>query len=79
MKKNILIFAALCGIFFGMTSCEDYLETKSNRLAYDPALDQKTDSMFFTLGILKAVQQSIDQYVLVNEMRGDLTQDHQQL
>ena len=77
MKKNILIFAALCGIFFGMTSCEDYLETKSNRLAYDPALDQKTDSMFFTLGILKAVQQSIDQYVLVNEMRGDLTQVNQ--
>ncbi|MBO4314554.1 MAG: RagB/SusD family nutrient uptake outer membrane protein [Prevotella sp.] len=48
------------------------LETESDRQIFDPALDQKTDSMFYTLGILKGVQQAIDQYVLVNEMRGDL-------
>lgn len=53
-------------------SCDDMLETESDRQIFDPALDQKTDSMFYTLGILKAVQQAADQYVLVNEMRGDL-------
>lgn len=74
MKKNLFIFVALFGLFFGMTSCQDLLDTESNRQAYDPALNQKTDSMFYTLGILKAVQQVADQYVLVNEMRGDLTQ-----
>ena len=56
------------------TSCQDFLETDSDRQIFEPALDQKTDSMFYTLGILKSVQQAIDQYVLVNEMRGDLTE-----
>jgi tetratricopeptide (TPR) repeat protein len=72
MKKNIYIIAAIFGMFFGMTSCDDILETESDRQIFHPALDQKTDSMFYTLGILKAVQQAADQYVLVNEMRGDL-------
>ncbi|MBR5689022.1 MAG: RagB/SusD family nutrient uptake outer membrane protein, partial [Prevotella sp.] len=56
-----------------MTSCQDILETESNLQIFDPELDQKTDSMFYTLGILKGVQQAIDQYVLFNEMRGELT------
>lgn len=77
MKKNLFIIAALFGMFFGATSCQDMLETESNRQIFDPQLDQKTDSMFYTLGILKGVQQAIDQYVLVNEMRGDLTQVNQ--
>ena len=72
MKKNIYILAAIFGMFLGMTSCDDMLETESDRQIFDPSLDQKTDSMFYTLGILKAVQQAADQYVLVNEMRGDL-------
>ena len=74
MKKNLFIIAALFGMLFGATSCQDMLETESNRQIFDPQLDQKTDSMFYTLGILKGVQQAIDQYVLINEMRGDLTQ-----
>ena len=73
MKKNIFIIAAIFGILFGATSCQDMLETDSDRQIFDPALDQKTDSIFYTLGILKAVQQAADQYVLFNEMRGDLT------
>lgn len=77
MKKNLFIIAALFGMLFGATSCQDMLETESNRQIFDPQLDQKTDSMFYTLGILKGVQQAIDQYVLVNEMRGDLTQVNQ--
>ena len=74
MKKNLFIIAALFGMLLSATSCQDMLETESNRQIFDPQLDQKTDSMFYTLGILKGVQQAIDQYVLINEMRGDLTQ-----
>lgn len=54
------------------TSCQDMMETDSNRQVFNPDLSQKTDSIFYTLGILKGVQQAIDQYVLVGEMRGDL-------
>ena len=74
MKKSIFIIVALCGVLFSATSCQDMLETDSDSQIFDPQLDQKTDSMFYTLGILKGVQQAIDQYVLINEMRGDLTQ-----
>lgn len=73
MKKKIFLFAAFLGLGLGMTSCSDMLDTDSDRQIFDPALDQKTDSMFYTLGILRSVQQATDQYVLVNEMRGDLT------
>ena len=55
------------------TSCEDMFETESDRQIFDPALDEKTDSMFYTLGILKGLQQLADQYVMAGEMRGDLT------
>ena len=72
MRVFSLLIAATALTPF-MTSCQDMLETESNLQIFDPALDQKTDSMFYTLGILKGVQQAIDQYVLFNEMRGDLT------
>ena len=48
-------------------------ETDSDRQIFDPSLSEKTDSMFYTLGILKGLQQVADQYVLQGEMRGDLT------
>ena len=48
-------------------------ETDSDRQVFDPSLNEKTDSMFYTLGILKGLQQVADQYVLQGEMRGDLT------
>lgn len=73
MKKKIFIFAALLGLGMTVTSCSDMLDTDSDRQIFDPSLDQKTDSMFYTLGILRGMQQVADQYVLVNEMRGDLT------
>ena len=44
----------------------------SNRYIYNPELNEKVDSMFYINGILKGVQQAIDQNVLVNEVRGDL-------
>jgi hypothetical protein len=55
-----------------MVSCSDIFETESDRQIFDPALDEKTDSMFYTLGIMKGLQQVADQYVLTGEMRGDL-------
>ena len=61
-------------MFLTTTSCEDILETESEQIVFDLALDQKTDSMFYTLAILKSVQLAIDQNVLINEMRGDLTE-----
>lgn len=61
-------------MFLTTTSCEDILETESDQIVFDPALDQKTDSMFYTLAILKSVQLAMDQNVLINEMRGDLTE-----
>lgn len=60
-----------------LTSCEDLFETDSDRQIFDPSLDEKTDSMYYMLGILKGLQQVADQYVLTNEMRGDLVATNQ--
>src|SRR5574344_1723724 len=48
------------------------LDTDSTIQVSDPNLNDKTDSVFYTVGILKGMQQLADQYVLTNEMRGDL-------
>ena len=54
------------------TSCSDMLEADSSRQLFDPALDQKTDSVFYAYGIMEAMQELADQYYFQNEMRGDL-------
>ena len=71
ITKVKYIICALCTAC-SLSSCSDFFETESNRQIFDPQLDQKTDSMFYMLGIMKGVQQVADQYVLTNEMRGDL-------
>ena len=71
--KHLFIAGLLCCGAAAAISCEDMFETESDRQIFDPALDQKTDSMFYTLGILKGLQQLADQYVMTGEMRGDLT------
>ncbi len=80
MKRVIcaafLIFSFSQSLIF-LTSCSDFFETDSDRQIFDPALDQKPDSMFYTLGILKGVQMVADQYVMTGEMRGDLVQTNQ--
>ncbi len=68
----VYILLPLTGGGWVGVSCEDFFETDSNRQIFDPQLDEKTDSMFYMLGIMKGVQQVADQYVLTNEMRGDL-------
>lgn len=72
MKKIAIIISAIC-ILCGSYSCSDMLETDSSRQVFDPQLNQKTDSIFYALGILQGVQQLADPYVFLGEMRGDLT------
>lgn len=55
-----------------LNSCSDMFDDGSNRYITNPKLDEKVDSIFYLNGILKGVQQVIDQNVLVNELRGDL-------
>ena len=75
-RNNFLIFKFfnfyILAAALLLTSCSDMFETESDRQVFDPALDQKTDSMFYTLGIMKGLQQVADQYVMTGEMRGDL-------
>lgn len=72
MKTKFILFATIFGLGLSATSCSDLLEVESDRQIEKPALDQKTDSIFYTLGILRGVQQAADMYVLTNELRGDL-------
>ena len=67
----IMHYALCIGMMF--TSCEDMLETDSSRQVFDPELSEKTDSVFYALGILQGMQQLADQYVFQGEMRGDIT------
>ncbi len=67
-----IMYCALCAVLL-LASCEDIFDTESDRLIFEPSLSEKTDSMFYTLGILKGMQQLADQYVMTGEMRGDLT------
>ena len=62
----------LGGLGWALTSCSDMLEADSSRQLFEPALDQKTDSVFYAYGIMQAMQQLADQYYYQNEMRGDL-------
>ena len=68
-----LVCIALFTIHYSLLiSCSDMLETESTRQNIEPELTAKTDSLFYGLGILQAMQQLADQYVLQGEMRGDL-------
>lgn len=55
-----------------LISCSDMLDSESTRQNIDPSITQKTDSVFYAFGILQAMQELADQYVLQGEMRGDL-------
>ncbi len=70
--KTLLIAGCLClgGTVF--TACSDMLESDSERQLFEPDINQKTDSIYYALGILQGVQQLTDQYMFIGEMRGDL-------
>lgn len=70
MKIKYFIAATMAAITF--SSCSDMFDDGSNRYVYNPSLNEKVDSMFYINGMLKGIQQAIDQNVLVNELRGDL-------
>ena len=75
ITKNITKYLIACSLCCGgaaVTSCEDMLESDSNRQVFNPALDQKTDSVFYAYGIMQAMLQLADQYYFQNELRGDL-------
>lgn len=69
---KVLLFAGIMGL--GLTSCEDFMSTDSNRLtlADDNLIDSSNDSVYSILGILNQVQKISDKYVLIGELRGDL-------
>lgn len=71
MKKIAIFISAIC-ILCGSYSCSDMLDTDSERQVFDPQLNDKTDSLFYAIGILQGLQQLADQYVYQGEMRGDL-------
>ncbi len=71
-KCLVAAFLIGCGSVVTLSSCEDMLETESTRQNIEPSINQKTDSVFYAFGILQAMQQVADQYVLQGEMRGDL-------
>ena len=78
IRKHLATGAiALAALSPVLMSCSDVLDFDSDREIENPALDEKTDSVFYTLGILKTVQQATDQMVLVNEMRGDLVETNE--
>jgi len=62
MKKIIIAIAAVIGLG-SLASCGDMLETDSSRQLFEPELDKKTDSIFYSFGIMEAMQQLADQYV----------------
>ena len=74
MKKirNTIKAVGFCLLGVVVASCADMLESESTRQDFDPGMDGKTDSLFYTFGIFAAMQELADQYVLQGEMRGDL-------
>lgn len=73
IKKYFVAGLLLCGGATAFTACSDMLESDSTRQLFEPELNQKTDSVFYALGILQGLQELADQYVFQGEMRGDLT------
>ena len=72
INKFLMVGMVACSLATATISCSDMLESESSRQLFDPALDQKTDSVFYAYGIMQAMQQLADQYYFQNEMRGDL-------
>lgn len=82
INKIMRVETMMLGVFsflisfssFLLSSCSDMLENDSSRQVFDPKLDQKTDSVYYALGILQGMQELADHYVFQGEMRGDLVQ-----
>lgn len=73
MKKIFYSILAALAVF-SFPSCSDMLDVDNPSMVVDPELNQKTDSVFYALGIAQAMQCLADQYYYIGEMRGDLVQ-----
>ncbi|GAB6011304.1 hypothetical protein [Viscerimonas tarda] len=73
-KKSIIIMLSLFAGICLMSSCEDMMDTDSDRLMFEDehTLSSANDSLYSVLGILRKVQTVVDQYVVLGEMRADL-------
>ena len=69
-RISIFIFSLMSVWMF--SACSDILDTESSRQNIEPGIASKTDSLFYGVGVLQAMQELADQYVLLGEMRGDL-------
>ena len=67
-----MLFGAALSASFILTSCEKMLDVGSDRQAFEPDMNAKTDSVFYAFGIAQAMQQLADQYFYQGEMRGEL-------
>lgn len=70
MKK--IIFSIVAAMTLFVSSCSDMLDVEGGREIEASELNQASDSAFYAFGILQAMQQAADAYVLQNEVRGDL-------
>ena len=70
MKKSIVsLFVFLAGLGMFTTSCEDMLTPDMER--YTEGFNGK-DTVNFYLGIMRNVQELVEQNVILNEIRADL-------
>lgn len=71
MKNKSIICALLvaCGVGVSTTSCEDMLSADSDRTIHTNA----NDTLYGYWGIMKAVQNIAERYVILGEARADLT------
>ena len=68
-NKSIITILSLClGLSMATTSCEDMLNSESNRHSYEVA----GDTLYSYWGILKSLQNIGERYVILGECRGDL-------
>ena len=68
-NKSILTILSLClGLSMATTSCEDMLQSSSDRHSYDVA----GDTLYSYWGILNSLQNLGERYVILGECRGDL-------
>lgn len=68
-NKSIITILSLClGLSMATTSCEDMLNSESDRHSYTVA----GDTLYSYWGILKSLQNIGERYVILGECRGDL-------
>ena len=71
-RATVMLLGVALSASFILTSCDKMLDVDSDRQAFEPDMNSKTDSVFYAFGIAQAMQQLADQYFYQGEMRGEL-------